>query len=184
MKRLLIAAAAACALDSAAMANDLSFTWDYTGITMDTPRSLCGDDWHGCVPEIHDVYGTFTLTVPDDTYSDTQDVVKGGLGIETISFHTSGGKLWFYKETDNFLATSDMSWRYLLVNTDGGMEYSYIGEPDGYVTSRSEITIGKGVSPVGPGSAPVPEPGPALLLVTGLAVLAARGRQEKGRFAC
>ena len=88
-------------------------------------------------------------------------------------FHTSGGQLLFYKITNN------LSLHELLVNTDGGMEETWIAESDGYVTSRTEIKIGAGVTPVG--VFPVPEPTPALLLFGGLAVLAAYARRQPGR---
>lgn len=170
MKRLLMAAIAACALDSVAMADDLTFTWDYVGLQSDTPRSLCGSDWHGCPPETHEVSGTFTLTVPDDSFVVGDEVPRNDSSIDTISFHTSGGQLLFYKITNN------LSLHYLLVNTRGGTEETAIMEPDGYITSRTEITIGEGV-PL-PEPDPVPEPGPALLTLAGLAVLAARARRR------
>ncbi len=172
MKRLLIAAVAACALDSTVMANDLTFTWDYVGLESDTPRSLCGSDWHGCPPETHDVSGTFTLTVPDDTFVGSDQVTRDNSSIDTISFHTSGGQLLFYKVTNN------LSLHYLWVNTLGGMEETYIMEPDGYVTSWTQIKIGEGVTL--PEPVPVPEPGPALLTLAGLAMLAARARRRTG----
>jgi hypothetical protein len=173
MKRLLIAAVAACALDSAAMANDLTFTWNYVGLQSDTPRSLCGDTWVGCVPATHDVSGTFTLTVPDDTFDQGEEVAGNDSSIDTISFHTLGGQLLFYKITNN------LSLHELLVNTDGGMEETWIADPDGYVTSRTEIVIGAGLTPIG--VFPVPEPAPALLLFGGLAVLAAYARRQPRR---
>ena len=174
MKRLLIAAAAACALHSAAMASDLTFTWAYVGLESDTPRSLCGPDWRDCTPETHDVSGTFTLTVPDDTFVDSDQVTSDNASIDTISFHTSGGQLLFYK------VTNSLSLHYLLVNTRGGTEETYIMEPDGYVTSWTQIKIGEGVTL--PEPVPVPEPGPALLTLAGLAVLAARAHRRAGAF--
>jgi hypothetical protein len=172
MKRLLIAAVAACALDSTAMANDLTFTWGYVGLESDTPRSLCGSDWRGCPPLTHDVSGTFTLTMPDDTFVEGDQVARDDSSIDTISFHTSGGELLFYKVTNN------LSLHYLLVNTRGGTEETDVMEPDGYITSRTQITIGEGVTLPQPG--PVPEPGSALLTFTGLAMLAIRARRRTG----
>jgi len=177
MKRLLLAAAAACALNSAARADDLTFTWSFTGTTLDTPHSLCGSDWVDCVPDAHDFSGTFTLTVPDDSHEYSSEVVKEDFGTETISFQTVGGQLLFYDLVDDFVNTSEPSYRHLYLTTIGGIESDFTSDPSGYLTSRTQITYGAGLPPNVP-PPPVPEPGPASLLVAGLAVLAARGRRR------
>ena len=173
MKRLLIAVAAACALQSAAMASDLTFTWDYVGLESDTPRSLCGDTWRGCVPETHSVSGTFTLNVPDDTFVEGETVPRGDSSIDSISFHTVDGQLLFYKITNN------LNLHYLWVDNDGGTEETYVMEPDGYVTSWRELKIGKGVTPIG--SSPVPEPAPASVMLAGVALLTTFARRQHRR---
>lgn len=180
MKRLLIAAVAGCVLDSAALADDLTFTWSFTGTTLDTPHSVCGSNCLNCVPITHDFSGTFTLTVPDDSHIYSREVVKDDFGTETISFQTAGGKLLFYSLMDDFIDTSEPSYRNLYLSTngmDGGIESSYEAESSGYITSRTQITYGSGLPPIGPGPGPVPEPGPAWLLIGGLAALVAGARR-------
>jgi len=172
MKRLLMATVAGCALHAAALAGDLTFTWSFTGTTLDTPRSLCGSNWITCDPITRDLAGTFTLTVPDDAYFYSRRIVDGIVGTETIVYQTAGGQLNFYSLEDNFPESSELTWRSLWLWTGGGTENSYASDPDGYVTTRTQITYGAGLPPVGPPT-PVPEPGPAWSLSAGLAMLAA-----------
>ncbi len=181
MKRLLIAAIAGCALHAVARADDLTFTWSFTGTTKETPHSVCGGSWLNCVGITHDLSGTFTLAVPDDSYFYSQKIANGDFGTETIDYQTAGGQLNFYSLEDNFPESSELTWRSLWLWTGGGTEYSYASDPDGYITSTTQITYGAGLPPNGPGPDPVSEPGSALLLATGIAVLAVRARNRPVR---
>lgn len=178
MKRLLMAAVAGCALHAAARADDLTFTWSFTGTTKETPRALCGSDWLNCAGIIQELSGTFTLTVPDDSYSYSNKIVNGNFGTETIVYQTIGGQLNFYDLQDSFPESSDLTWRSLWLWTGGGVEQSYASDPvDRYVTSTTQITYGAGLPPIVP-PPPVPEPESSLLLAMGLAAVAVQARRR------
>ncbi len=177
MKRLLIAIIAGCALHAAARADDLTFTWSFTGTTQETPHSLCGSDWLDCAGITHDLSGTFTLTVPDDSHFYSSKIVNGSFGTETIVYQTTAGQLNFYSLEDSFPEDSELTWRSLWLWTGGGVEDSYASDPDGYITSTTRITYGVGLPPNDP-LPPVPEPASPLLLVIGLGVLAVKARRS------